>query len=143
MNITRNPWRSGVLLAVLTLGIATQALAVTLPLVTSEKIPAAQGRARLHNIRNGNVEIKIYVSHLATPARITPGASDFVVWVRGHAPEAQAQSLGALKVDKKLNGMITAVTALPAFDLFITTEPSAVATAPSGPELLKLNYMGK
>ena len=66
-----------------------------------------------------------------------------MVWVRGLAPEAQAQSLGALKVDKNLNGKITAITALPAFALFITAEVSPVVTEPSGPELLKLTYMGK
>lgn len=143
MNFEWKSLRCGVLLALLLVGSATQALAVTLPLVASEQIPAAEGKVRLHSVRNGNVEIKVFVRHLATPARITPGASAFVVWVRGQAPEAMAQSLGALRVDKNLNGNITAITALQTFDLFVTTESSPLATAPSGPEVLKLTYKGK
>ena len=143
MNIEWKPLRYGVLLALFAVGSATQALAVTLPLVASEQIPAAQGKVGLRSTKNGNVELKIRVRHLATPARITPGASVFVVWVRGMAPDAQAQNLGALRVDKNLNGNITAITALQTFDLFVTTESSPLATAPSGPEVLKLTYKGK
>jgi hypothetical protein len=124
-------------------GMATASAAVTLPLGSSPEIPAAQGEARLHRTKNGNVEIKLSVKHLAPPGRITPGADVFVVWVRGLAPEAEAQNLGALKVDKKLNGKITAVTAMSSFDLFITCEQSQTVTVPSTPELLPLHYMTK
>src|SRR4051794_19430695 len=61
MNIKWKPLRHGALLALLMVGIATQALAVTLPLVASPQIPAAEGKVRLHSIRNGNVEIKLCV----------------------------------------------------------------------------------
>ena len=43
------------------------------------------------------------------------------------AAGAEAQNLGALKVDKNLNGKITAVTAMPSFDLFITCEETQTA----------------
>ena len=67
----------------------------------------------------------------------------FVVWARGLAPWAEAQNLGALKVDKNLNGKLTAVTAMSSFDLFITCEQSQTVTVPATPELLPLHYTSK
>jgi hypothetical protein len=121
--------------------IVTTCTARTMPLAPSSQIPAAQGKAQLHKTKNGNVEIKLTLKHLASPERIVPGANVFMVWVRGLAPDAQAQNLGALRVDKNLNAKMTAITALPSFDLFITCEPSQTVTVPGSPELLPLHYV--
>ena len=56
---------------------------------------------------------------------------------------AEAQNLGALIVNKHLNGKLTAITAMPSFDLFITSEQRQTVTVPSLPELLPLRYMKK
>ena len=134
----------GVLLVLLLAGVvATPSAAGTLPLGSSSEIPAAAGQVQLKHTKNGNVEIKLSVKHLAPPGRITPGATVFVVWARGLAPGAEAQNLGALKVDKNLNGKITAATAMSSFDLFITCEQAQTATFPAAPELLPLHYMSK
>jgi hypothetical protein len=134
----------GALLALLlTGGVTTASTAATLALGSSSEVPAAQGKVRLHRTKNGNVQIKLSVKHLASPGRITPGANVFVVWARGLAPGAEAQNLGALKVDKNLNGKITAATAMPSFDLFITCEQTQTATFPTTPELLPFHYMSK
>ena len=127
----------------LTGSAATGRAAGTLMLGSSPQIPAAQGKVRLHNTNNGNVEIKLSVRHLALPSRISPGAEVFVVWARGLAPGTEAQNLGALKVDKNLNGKLTAVTPMSAFDLFITCEQSQTAAFPATPELLPLHYSTK
>ena len=115
--------------------------AKTMPLGTSSQIPAAEGKARLNKTKNGNIEIKLAIKHLAPPERIIPGANVFMVWVRGLAPDAQAQPLGALRVDKKLSARMTAITVLPSFDLFITCESSPTVTVPGTPELLPLHYV--
>lgn len=136
--------RHGALLAVLlSIALATPIGAVTLQLGSSSEIPAARGAARLKHTKNGNVEIKLRVEHLAPAARIIPGAKVFVVWTRGLAPRAEAQNLGALQVDKNLSAKLTAVTSMSSFDLFITCEQSQTTTAPSLPELLPLHYMSK
>lgn len=132
---------TSMLVLLLSWTIANTCTAKTMPLVGSSQIPAAEGKARLSKTKNGNVEIKLTVKHLAPPERIVPGANVFMVWVRGLAPDAQAQNLGALRVDKKLNGKMTAITALPSFDLFITCEPSQTVTTPGSPELLPLHYV--
>ena len=132
----------GALLALMLAGAsATSIAAVTIPLGLSPEIPAAEGQVRLNRTKNGNVEIKLKVKHLAPAARITPGASVFVVWARGLAPGAEAQNLGALKVDKKLNGKLTALTSMSSFDLFITCEQSQTVRVPERPELLAVHYM--
>ena len=135
----------GALLVVLLIVVvvATASATVTSQLGSSPEIPAAQGTVRLHNTKNGNVEIKLSVKHLATPGRINPGANVFVVWARGLSPGAEAQNLGALKVDKNLNGKFNAVTAMPSFDLFITCEQSQTVTVPATPELLPVHYASK
>ena len=134
----------GALLALLLTGVmASASAALTLKCERSSQIPAAEGKVKLKTTRNGNVEIKLNVKHLAPPGRITPGASVFVVWSRGLEPGAEAQNLGALKVDKNLNGKLTADTAMASFDLFITCEQAQTATFPAGPELLPVHYLKK
>lgn len=117
--------------------------AVTMPLSSSEQIPAAEGKAELRRNKNGNVQIKLTLRHLAPPERIVPGANVFMVWVRGLGDDAEAQNLGALRVDKKLNAKMTAITALPSFDLFITCETSQAVTRPEGAELMSLHYLNR
>jgi hypothetical protein len=124
-------------------GVTTAGAATTLPLGSSPEAPAAQGKVRLSRTKNGNVEIKLSVKHLANPGRIVPGSDVFVVWARGLAPGAEAQNLGALVVDKKLNGKLRATTAMSSFDLFITCEQSQTALAPASLELLPVHYEGK
>jgi len=134
----------GALLALLLTGVmVTASAALTLQLGSSSEIPAAEGKVKLKKNRNGNVEIKLEVKHLAPSGRIVPGASVFVVWARGLAPEAAAQNLGALKVDKNLKGKLTADTAMSSFDLFITCEQSQTVTVPTAPELLPVHYLSK
>jgi hypothetical protein len=121
--------------------LAVTSWATTFALESSRQIPAAEGTARLRNTQNGNIEVKLRVKHLAQPGRISPGAEVFVVWARGLEPGAAAQNLGALQVDKKLNGKLTAVTAMSSFDLFITCETSQTATTPTTDPLLPLHYV--
>jgi len=141
MNMTLRTAGTGLLLSVLLVCGAVDANAkAALPLGSSSQIPAAQGDVRLRTTRNGNVEIRMQIQHLAPPARIVAGASVFVVWLRGQEAGAVAQNLGALRVDKNLGAKFTTVTALPSFDLFITCEQSQTTTIPSEPELLPLHY---
>jgi hypothetical protein len=138
------PARLGALLVILlTASMTTAHAASVLPLGSSAEIPAAQGDVRLQTTHNGNIEIKLRVKHLAPASRITPGAEVFVLWARGLAAGSAAQNLGALKVDKNLNGKITALTSMPSFDLFITSEASQTAIVPAHLELLPFHYPSK
>jgi hypothetical protein len=135
---------TGALLALVMIGAwAAAATADTFALGLSPQIPAAEGKAKINNTSNGNVEIKLSVKHLASPGRIVPGAEVFVVWARNTGEPVEAHNLGALKVDKNLNGKIKAVTSMSSFDLFITCETTQTVNVPSAPELLPLHYLRK
>ena len=139
----RNPRTAAcgaLLMLMLGAAVATASASTTLPLGTSPQIPAAQGKVRLRTTQNGNLEIKLTVKHLAPPERVVSGSNVFVVWVRGLAADAEAQNVGALIVDKHLNGKLTAATALSSFDLFITCEQAQAVTHPRSPELLPVHY---
>ncbi len=105
-------------------------------LSASPDVPAAQALAKVSSTDNGNTNIELSVQHLGTPGRVRDGANVYIVWVRAEGAGAQAQNVGALKLDSDLNGRITTTTPLRTFDLFITPESSQTATFPSGPRVL-------
>ena len=107
-----------------------------LRLTSSPDIPGAQSTAKVSTTDNGNTQIDLIVEHLASPERVDPGASVYVVWVRGHEAEAQSQNLGALKVDDNEKGSISATTPLRSFDLYVTAEASQQSSVPKGKTLL-------
>jgi len=107
-----------------------------LRLKSSPDIPGAQSTAKVSMTGNGNTQIDLIVEHLASLERVDPGATVYVVWVRGNEAEAQSQNLGALKVDENEKGSISATTPLRSFNLYITAEASQLSAAPTGKTLL-------
>ena len=107
-----------------------------LRLTSSPDIPGAQSTAKVSTTDNGNTQIDLIVEHLASPERVDPGATTYIVWVRGNEAEAQSQNLGALKVDENEKGSISATTPLRSFNLYITAEASQLSTTPTGKTLL-------
>jgi hypothetical protein len=105
-------------------------------LMASPDIPAAQSTVKVSTSNDGNTKIDLAVQHMAPPERVDPGATVYVVWVRGNDPGAQPQNLGALKVNDKLKGSMNAVTPLRMFELYVTAEPSRASTSPTGKTLL-------
>jgi hypothetical protein len=108
-------------------------------LLTSPSLPSVEGRAKFSVTVNDNTSIELTVKHLPRPERLSPPASNYVVWLRA-TKEADAQSIGALVVDKDLNGKLVTETALHSFDLFITAEDSGQVQQPSGQPLLWMSY---
>ena len=112
-----------------------------LHLTGSPDVPGAQGTAKVSTTDDGNTKIDLVVKHLAPPEDANTGATVYVVWVQGNDVGAAPQNLGALKVDSKLNGSMTAVTNLRSFDLYVTAETSQANTAPTGRSLLRTNVL--
>ncbi|HEX4925331.1 MAG TPA: hypothetical protein VFV50_14650 [Bdellovibrionales bacterium] len=104
----------------------------------SERLPAAEGQLRADGTDNDNTKIELMVKHLATPEKLEPDATTYMVWARPSAG-APAQPLGALKVDDDLNAKLETVTPLKNFELFITAEDSPLVTDPTGEALLWTN----
>ncbi|MCX6570157.1 MAG: hypothetical protein NT006_01815 [Candidatus Aminicenantes bacterium] len=140
--LARNTWSTAVLAVTLAmsgcamLGIGAKG---TSRLETSPMLPSVEGNARFSVTVNDNTSITLTVKHLAKPERLTPPASHYVVWTRA-TKDAAAQNIGALVVDKSLDGKIVTETSLHSFDLFITAEDSSQIQQPSGQPLLWMSY---
>jgi len=105
------------------------------PLQNTATVPAAEGRAILDQDKNGNLEIKIEVRHLAKPEQLTPAKQVYVVWIQPSGE--QPHNAGALKVNDDLKGEFRARTPYKNLEVFVTAEDSATATTPAGPEVLR------
>lgn len=103
-------------------------------MTASNIVPAATGTVKVQKDQNGNAKLDIKVSNLADPTRLTPPENKYVVWIRPNDGEPLKQ--GALSVGNNLNGELQTVTTSKDCDVFITAEPSASVSAPSGPEVL-------
>lgn len=103
-------------------------------LTASNIVPAASGNVKVQKDDNGNEKLDIKVSNLADPTRLVPPEQVYVVWVRPSGGDAVKQ--GALSVDNSLDGELKVVTTSRNFDVFVTAEPSAGVSMPSGPEVL-------
>jgi hypothetical protein len=101
-------------------------------LATGTSNPSGKGTVAVEADSNQNTSLKVEVKHLAPPERISSTAQTYVVWIKPFDEPRRTQSLGALTVDKSLNGRLEAVTPYRVFDLFVTPEPSATVSQPSG-----------
>jgi hypothetical protein len=99
------------------------------------RMPAAEGTVIATRAENDNTALEVRVQHLASPEKIAPEATTYVVWARANGADS-AQNLGALHVDKDLQGTLKTVTPLRTFDVFITAEPSPTARRPTSEHLL-------
>lgn len=108
-------------------------------LVSDSAMPAAEGSARFAPTKNDNTSVDLRVKHLARPEKLTPPASSYVVWTKA-TKDAEAQNIGALKVDKDLSGSLQTETPLHSFELLITAEPTGQAQEPTGRPLLWASY---
>jgi len=104
----------------------------------SEGIPAAMGAVKTSTGPNENTRLVVKVEHLAPPGRVENGATTYVVWAQPNGSSV-VQNIGALQVDDKLKGTLSTVLPFEAFKVFITAEPTAAVTAPTGQELLAAN----
>ncbi len=108
-------------------------------LSSSPTIPSVAGYVKFKVTKNNNTQITLTVKHLAQPERLTPPANQYVVWTRA-AKYEPAQNMGALIVDKNLNGKLVTITPLRTFELFITAEVSGQIQQPFGEPLLWTSY---
>jgi hypothetical protein len=104
---------------------------------SSPSVPAAKGVIHAIHDKNKNTKLEMSVQYLAEPGALTPSAAAYVVWLQ---PDNEApQNKGELRIDKNRNGGLTIVTPLRRFEIYVTPEPSAQATAPTGEHVLSAN----
>lgn len=104
-------------------------------MVGSMDNPAAQGTVTATSTDNNNTAVVVDVHHLASPERVQPGATTYVVWARDTGRDTY-QNLGALRVDGELHGRLRTVTPLRSFDVLVTAEASPTVTTPASKSVL-------
>lgn len=105
-------------------------------LTASPQVPAAEGTVNVTSGQNKNLRMEINVHHLALPDRVTPGASVYIAWIRPLSADSVPQNIGALRVNKNLDGELDTLTAQHSFDLLITAEPQGSVVTPSADPIL-------
>lgn len=101
----------------------------------SPPVATAEGQVTVRKDENKNTVLDVKVAKLVEPNRIAPDKAVYVVWA--DAPQVPPMNLGALRVNSDLSGELTAVTALPRMNIFITAESVGSVTEPSGERLLQ------
>jgi hypothetical protein len=98
----------------------------------SKIAPAAEATVTANKGDNDNTKLNIKVKHLAEANKLSEDAKQYVVWV---SPEGSntPQNVGALKVDKDLEGRHETTIPYKNFRVFVTPEQSQMASAPTGP----------
>ena len=105
----------------------------------STTVPAATGTVKVDGDRNRNYSIKLSVTNLAEPERLTPPKDNYVVWVE--TEENRARNVGRLRSKKRLfsrawRGELETVTSEKPVRIFITAEDQI---APQFPGQIVLN----
>lgn len=108
----------------------------------SSIVPAAQGNVTVDSDKNNNTNMTVKVQHLAPPQKISAGATDYVVWIQ---PEGARnyQNVGALRVDKDLQGVYSTTVPYKNFKILVTPEVSSMVQNPSGPSVFQQNVIRK
>ena len=134
MTIIKRLGMAGALAGTLALGggcstFGSDKNAQTWTMKATDQIPSASGKVQVATEKSGNHKLKVEVKHMAPAERVFEGSSVYVVWVK--AASGEFQNVGALKVDKDLNGELTTQTPFSAFELIVTAEKSVDTTTPS------------
>lgn len=101
--------------------------------LTSPVVPAAQGSVVIKKDKNKNYAIKLHISNLAEPSRLTPPRDAYVVWMIDE--NNTAKKMGQIKTSpnflaKKLEAVFETVSAIKPRKLFITAEDDPNVESP-------------
>lgn len=95
----------------------------------SAAVPASEGTVRATEGADGNTDVTLWVKHLATPSKVQPDATVYVVWFQPRS--GVAQNVGAMAVDDNLDGRFDGSTAHRQFAVTVTPEPHGEVATPS------------
>lgn len=134
------------MLLIVVLALAGCAHGRGVPLTGSSLIPAATGKITLKDRDKVNKTVHIRVAHLAQPQTLPrealaedtgqAAAQAYVVWLQPMG-SSSADNLGVLIPNQNLEAELTTSTTQSRFDIFVTAEPSAMQTMPTGRRLLQ------
>ena len=98
-------------------------------MVSGPGVPASQGTVKASKNDNGNTKIEVHVKHLAPPAKVAPDSSVYVVWLQPR--DGAKLNIGALVLNRDLEGKLETTTPHRRFQISVTPEPGGHVEAPS------------
>lgn len=108
-------------------------------MTNAPNVPAARGQLDVKvDKNNGNTDLKLKVENLADPARLTPPANVYVVWVQ--APDGQPHKQGVIRVNKNFTGEMDATTTVRDGEVYVTPEASESVNEPSQMQVLHAHF---
>jgi hypothetical protein len=90
---------------------------------------ASEGTVRVSEGDNGNTKVSVRVKHLAPPSKLAADATVYVVWIQ--PSKGDKQNVGALTLNKDLEGSLDTLTPQHRFKVFVTPEPSGQVGHPT------------
>ena len=99
---------------------------ITFP--TSDVVPAANAVLEVDQNKSDNYELKLEVTNLAEPGRLTPARGNYVVWMV--TEKNGTINLGNLRVSKKSKASLETVTPYKPIRVFVTAEDTPKAVIP-------------
>jgi len=99
------------------------------PMESASNVPASQGTVRATKGDNGNTNLAIQVKHLAPPFKLQADATVYVVWIQ--QPDQPRQNIGALTLNKDLEGNLKTETPFRRFSITVTPEPGGQVDQPT------------
>ncbi len=94
---------------------------------TSKITPAAEGEAKVKELKNGNYSVEIKVKNLAESDRLNPSRKYYVVWNQG---KKGTYNLGQIKLNKDMEGYLETETTYSPKRILISAENDDKATKP-------------
>ena len=126
--------RSKLLTIVFVMTLAACATTKTFPV--SELAPAAEITVKQKTDRNDNNQITVKAKYLASPDRVSRGATAYVVWLVSE--ENGIKNIGALYNENGEDSELETVTSFLGSEIFITAERQVGINMPDGVEITRV-----
>jgi hypothetical protein len=110
--------------------------ATTKTFPVSELAPAAEITVKQKTDNNDNNEITVKAKYLASPDRVSRGATAYVVWLVSE--ENGVKNIGALYNENGEDSELETVTSFVGTEIFITAEREAGISRPEGVEISRV-----
>jgi hypothetical protein len=108
---------------------------------TSTVVPTAEGSVKVNRDNNSNYSIDIHIKHLASPDRLVPAKTTYVVWAE---TQDGTKNIGQLKTSSSLlsstyKSSLKTVTPFKPTMIFITAENEATIQFPGSQVVMSTN----
>ncbi len=119
----------GILMVV---AIAFSSCAKKMMFEKSAIVPGAQGYVKMSKDDNSNYSVKVYMTNLADPDKLTPSKKEYVVWlvIGDEVKNVGKINTGTSMFSKQLKGFFETVSSSKPGKLFISAEDDANVTYP-------------